>query len=254
MKARAPRGAGRKRRIAGFTLVEALASIALMSTIVVALSAVTGQWMPNWHRGFGRVQRSETLDVGLQRLVSDLEAAEFVTANNASKTPIFFGDAKSVTIVRSANAPGTAPHLEFVRLAETVDERGFALVRSHAPFKPLDPNRPIEGQIYFTDPVVLVRAPFRVSFAFAGEDRLWRDSWRNEVFLPSASRIEARDAATDQLLAVSTAALMHVDLPAECVSQQSGQCADRMGGPAASQPQQPQQPQQSQATSGQMTP
>jgi general secretion pathway protein J len=108
--------------------------------------------MPNWHRGFGRVQRLETLDVGLQRVVSDLEAAEFVTANNASKAPIFLGEAKSVTIVRRANAPGTTPHLEFVRLAETVDERGFALVRSHAPFKPLDPNRPIDAQIYFTDP------------------------------------------------------------------------------------------------------
>jgi general secretion pathway protein J len=230
----------RGRRIAGFTLVEALASIALMSTIVVALSAVTGQWMPNWHRGFGRVQRIETLDVGLQRVVSDLEAAEYVTPNNASKAPIFLGEAKSVTIVRSANAPGTSPHLEFVRLAETVDERGFALVRSHAPFKPLDPNRPIDAQIYFADPVVLIRAPFRVTFAFAGEDRLWRDWWRNEAFLPSASRIELRDAATDRLLAVSTATLLHVDLPAQCVSQQSQQCADRMGGQAGAQP--PQQP------------
>jgi general secretion pathway protein J len=246
MKAGGRRKTSRNRRIAGFTLVEALASIALMSTIVVALSAVTGQWMPNWHRGFGRVQRLETLDVGLQRLVSDLEAAEFVTANNASKAPIFLGEAKSVTIVRSANAPGTTPHLEFVRLAETVDERGFALVRSHAPFKPLDPNRPIDAQIYFADPVVLVRAPFRVSFAFAGEDRLWRDSWRNEVFLPSASRIEVRDAATDRVLAVSTAALLHVDLPAECVSQQSQQCTDRMGRQAAPQPPQPPTP-----TSGQ---
>jgi general secretion pathway protein J len=249
MKARGQRDIRRTRRIAGFTLIEALASIALMSTIVVALSAVTGQWMPNWHRGFGRVQRLETLDVGLQRVVSDLEAAEFVTANNASKAPIFLGEAKSVTIVRRANAPGTTPHLEFVRLAETVDERGFALVRSHAPFKPLDPNRPIDGQIYFTDPVVLVRAPFRISFAFAGEDRLWRDSWRNEVFLPSASRIEVRDAATDQVLAVSTATLMHLDLPAECVSQQSQQCADRMGGQAAPQPPQPPKP-----TSGQTSP
>jgi general secretion pathway protein J len=250
MKARGGRNIRRNRRIAGFTLVEALASIALMSTIVVALSAVTGQWMPNWHRGFGRVQGLETLDVGLQRLVSDLEAAEFVTANNAFKTPVFLGNAKSVTFVRSANAPGTAPHLEFVRLAETVDERGFALVRSHARFKPLDPNRPIDGQIYFTDPVVLVRAPFRVSFAFAGEDRLWRDSWRNEAFLPSASRIEVRDAATDQVLAVSTAALMHVDLPAECVSQQSEECTDRMGGQAAA----PAAPQPQQPTSGQTSP
>ena len=165
------------RRSAGFTLFEALVSVALMSAIVAALGAVAGQWLPNWHRGFGRVQRVETLDVGLQRLSADLEAADFVSPNGASRGPIFLGDEKTVTFVRVANAPGAAPSLEFVRLAETVDERGFALVRSHAPFKPLDPNRPFDQQLYFADPVVLIRAPFRVSFAFAGADRLWRGSW-----------------------------------------------------------------------------
>ena len=130
-----------------------------MSLIVAALSAVTGQWVPNWNRGFVRVQRLESVDVGLQRLVSDLEAAEFVTPNVVSKSAIFVGDAKSVILIRVANAPGVVSHLEFVRLAETVDERGFALVRSHAPFKPLDPNLPLDAQVYFADPVVLVRAP-----------------------------------------------------------------------------------------------
>jgi general secretion pathway protein J len=236
MKPGRPRDTPRNRRIAGFTLVEALVSIALMSAIVASVSAVTGQWLPNWHRGFGRVQRLESLDVGLQRLVSDLEASEFVTPNNASKTPTFLGDPKSVTLVRIGNSPGTAPHLEFVRLAETVDERGFALVRSHVPFKPLDPNQPIESQLYFADPVVLIRAPYRVSFAFAGPDRLWRDSWRDEVLLPTAARVEIRDTATDEVLAVSTAALLHVDLPMECVTQQSAQqCVDGMRADAARQ-------------------
>jgi len=227
MNARAQCQSSRNQRVAGFSLVEALVSVALMSLIVAALSAVTGQWMPNWNRGFVRVQRLESVDVGLQRLVSDLEAAEFVTTNLASNTAIFVGDAKSVILVRVANAPGAAPRLEFVRLAETVDERGFALVRSHAPFRPLDPNRRLDAQLYFADPVVLVRAPFRVSFAFAGTDRRWRDSWQDEILLPSAARIQVRDATTDQVLAVSTAALLHVDLPAECVTKHSSQeCID----------------------------
>jgi general secretion pathway protein J len=238
MKAPRERKPRRNRGVAGFTLVEAIVSVALMSLIVASLSAVTGQWVPNWHRGFGRVQRVETLDVGLQRLVSDLEAAESITPNNASR-PLFIGDAKSVTFVRVAIAPGTGSHLEFVRLAETVDERGFALVRSHAPFKPLDPNRPMDAQLYFADPVVLVRAPYRISFAFAGDDRLWRDMWDVPV-LPSAARVEVRDAATDQVLALSTATLLHVNLSAKCVSQQSGpQCPNGGGGQAAPQPPKP---------------
>jgi general secretion pathway protein J len=237
MKARAQCQTSRKQPVAGFSLVEALVSVALMSLIVAALSAVTGQWVPNWSRGFVRVQRLESVDVGLRRLVSDLEAAEFVTPNVVSKSPIFVGDAKSVTLVRVANAPGGVSHLEFVRLAETVDERGFALVRSHAPFKPLDPNLPLDAQVYFADPVVLVRAPYRVSFAFAGADRLWRDSWQNEVLLPSAARIQVRNAASDEVLAVSTAALLHVDLPAQCVTQHSSQeCIAGMQGNRQGQP------------------
>ena len=248
MKAQALRQTSRNRRVAGFSLVEALVSVALTSLIVAGLSAITGQWLPNWNRGFVRVQRMESLDVGLQRLVSDLEAAEFVSPNVTSKTATFVGDAKSVTLVRVANGPGAASHLEFVRLAETVDERGFALVRSHAPFKPLDPNLPLDAQLYFADPVVLVRAPYRVSFAFAGADRIWRDSWRNEILLPSAVRIQMRHAATDELLAASTAALLHADLPAECVAQHSsheciegmraqlGRQSDRQGQPAGNPP------------------
>jgi general secretion pathway protein J len=248
MNARVQRRSSRNRRVAGFSLVEALVSVALMGLIVAGLSAVTGQWAPNWNHGFVRVQNLESVDVGLQRLVSDLEAAEFVTPDVASKTAIFVGDAKSVILVRVANAPGAAPHLEFVQLAETVDERGFALVRSHAPFRPLDPNLPFDAQMYFADPVVLVRAPYRVSFAFAGADRFWRDSWRNEVLLPSAARIQVRNAATDEVLAVSTAALLHADLPAECVTQHSlkecidgmraqpGQQRNRQGQPAGNPP------------------
>jgi general secretion pathway protein J len=240
MKPRNWREIRRDRRAAGFTLFEALVSVALMSAIVVSLSAVAGQWLPNWHRGFGRVQRLETLDVGLQRLAADLAAAEFVTPNSVSKGPIFLGDEKTVTFVRISNAPGAARHLEFVRLAETVDERGFALVRSHAPFKPLDPDRPIDAQLYFADPVVLIRAPFRVSFAFAGADRLWRGSWNDSVLLPSAARIQVRDAPTDKVLAVSTATLLHVDVPAECVTQKSvQQCIEGIQGQASAQPPKP---------------
>jgi general secretion pathway protein J len=231
MTTRGRRGIPGNRRAAGFTLFEALVSVALMSAIVLSLGAVAGQWLPNWHRGFGRVQRLETLDVGLQRLAADLESAEYVTPNSVTKGPIFLGDEKGVTFVRVANTPGTSPHLEFVRLAETVDQRGFALVRSRAPFKPLDPGRPIDAQLYFADPVVLIRAPFRVSFAFAGADRIWRGSWRDPVLLPAAARIEVRDAATDAVLALSTATLLHVDLPAQCVTQKSAQqCLDGMRG------------------------
>jgi general secretion pathway protein J len=220
---------------AGFTLFEALVSVALMSLMVASLSAVTGQWLPSWHRGFGNVQRLESFDLGLRRVVADLASAEFVTANGASKTPLFVGDALSVTLVRRAFGPNTSPHLELVNFAETADERGFALVRTRAPFAPLAANVPVATQLHLSDPVALIRAPFRVSFSFAGPDRLWRDSWIEQPRLPSAVRVLVRDAATGKVLWLSTATLLHVDLAAECVAGAGGdQCPAELGAPANS--------------------
>ena len=226
-----------RRGVAGFTLFEALVSVALMGLTVASLSAVTGQWLPNWRHGFGRVQSLELLDVGLQRLVDDLEAAEFVTANGPSKSPLFIGDTASVTLVRAAIGPDARPHLEVVHLEETSDDRGVVLVRSRAPFTPLAPNLSMASQLRFADPVALVHAPFRVSFAFAGADRVWQDVWRDLTMLPTAVRIRVRDAGSGQILAVSTAALLHVDVPAECIGQKSvQQCLAGVDTPDSKQP------------------
>ena len=65
-------------------------------------------------------------------------------------------------------------------------------------------------------PVVLVRAPYRVSLSYAGEDRVWRGTWGGVPTLPTAVRVLLRDAATSQTLAVSTAATVHVNLSADC--------------------------------------
>jgi hypothetical protein len=64
--------------------------------------------------------------------------------------------------------------LEIVRIAEIEDGRGFAIVLARRPFAPSPAGIAPAG---FEDPVVLVRAPFRVSFAYAGADRTWRDAW-----------------------------------------------------------------------------
>jgi general secretion pathway protein J len=204
MRRRKARGAS-----AGFTLMEAMLALALMATIVLGLSTITGQWLPNWRRGFVNLQRSQLLSLGLERVAADIASAEFVTPNGAAKELLFDGRELSVTLVRSALGPDQHPHLEVVRLAETVDHGSFALVRTRAPF-----TRPLSGgatpRFDFVDPVVLVRAPFRVSFAYAGPDRTWVNSWGPDTQLPSAVRISVRDSLSDRVLAFSTAVALKV--------------------------------------------
>ncbi|WOJ90165.1 prepilin-type N-terminal cleavage/methylation domain-containing protein [Methylocapsa polymorpha] len=203
----------------GFTLFEALVAVALMGLILTILGTVTAQWLPSWKAGFGRVQRTELLGLGLDRIVADLAAAEFISPSGKGKRPLFDGSPSSAIFVRSAIGPNKSGGLEIVRLADSADDHG--LVRARAPFTLIADGAAGAGEFEFSDAITLMRDPFRVSFAFAGRDRAWRDTWSNALQLPDAVRVTVRDGATDQILAVSTAALLHVNAPAECASVNS---------------------------------
>ena len=210
-----------RRGEAGFTLIEIVVAMTLMVGVLAALASVTAQWLPNWNRGFAHVQRAELLARGLERLVADLSAAELVSANGKTRQPLFDGGELSVRFVRPAIGPNTRPGLEFVSIAMTAGKEGAALVRMRAPFTLLPRNAGIADVTNFSDPVVLMRQSYRVVFAYAGADHIWRNTWRNADELPAAVRVTVLDAATETRLAVSTAAIVHVSAPAECVSAKS---------------------------------
>ena len=198
---------------AGFTLVEVLLATLLMTVILAALATVTAQWLPNWNRGMARVQRAERLAMGLDRIVADLSVAETIPVNGDAKTPLFEGSELAVTFLRTAVGPNARPGLEIIRLIEKADSQGLAMVRERAPFAPM----PSDAQIRFADQVVLIRAPLRVSFSYAGPDQVWQPDWRGKTQLPDMVRVTVRDSATGQVLAVSRAVTVHVNAPAECV-------------------------------------
>jgi general secretion pathway protein J len=222
----------RRRRtgVAGFTLFEALVATTLMGMILVALGAITAQWLPSWNRGFVRVQRSELFNVALNRLAADVSAAEFVTPNRGTRVPIFEGGPSAVTLVRSSIGPNTEPGLEVVRIAESSDRQGIALLRTRTPFVPFGLGDVSASQLTFTDPVVLLRAPFRVAFSYTSGDGVWRDTWQNMTELPAAVRFLIRDQTTGRTLAISSAAMIHVELPADCVDAASRSCSQSPGG------------------------
>jgi general secretion pathway protein J len=201
-----------RRPDAGFTLFEALIAIALMGLILGALAAVTAQWMPNWTRGLVQVQRNEQVAIALDRLVADLSAAEFVSPNRSTNAPLFQGAELAVTFVRKALGPNNQSGLEIVQIAETADSRGRALVRTRAPFVMLPTGDPLLDPIPFADPVVLLREPFRVAFAYADPSGAWTRNWRTSSALPTAVRFDVREA--ERGLVLSTATRVHAELAA----------------------------------------
>jgi general secretion pathway protein J len=229
----------------GFTLFETLIAVALMGLILGILATVSAQWIPNWRAGFGRLQTADLAALALDRLTADLAAAEYVSPIG-QQHPLFIGSGSEVTFVRSPIGPkptsGPAQTgLEIIRFADSTQEDG--LVRSRVPFSPATAAAASSPDFEFSDVSMLLRAPLKVSFGYAGPSREWADSWTDALTLPSAVRITLRNAKSDEILAVSTATLVHVNAPASCASSTAdAQCLENNGqsaqkpNPAADQP------------------
>jgi general secretion pathway protein J len=204
---------------AGFTLIEALVALALTGLVLSALATLTAQFLPSWNRGIDRIQRSELISMSMQRIAADLAAAEFIPPggddkNDKKRKPLFEGTPLSVTFVRTAIGPNAGIGLDVVRIGETTDSGRLVTVRTRAGFTPLPQGASPSEQLRLTDPVVLLRAPLRLSFAYAGPDKVFHENWHDADTLPVAIRLTVRDAASEHVLAVSTVTPVHVDAPA----------------------------------------
>jgi general secretion pathway protein J len=207
-------GTALKSGSAGFTMIEALVATLLMSFVCAAVVTVIGQWLPAWNRGLTILQRAEITADGLDRLTEDLAAAEFVSVGGINDKPIFDGSELSVVFVRTRLAPNGGPGIEVVRIAESRDDSGPILVRSTAPL-PAGTQGESET-LEFANPVIVIRAPYRVSFSYAGPDRVWRPAWHGQSQLPRTVRIQVRDSATSELLAVSTSTPVRAEMAPRC--------------------------------------
>jgi general secretion pathway protein J len=201
----------RRTNEAGFTLIEALVALALTGLVLSALATITAQWLPNWNRGVDRVQRNEQVAIALDRISADLASALYVSANREQRQPLFDGSELEVTFVRTALGPNAAPGLDVVRIGETIDLHGFATVRSRSPLGPLPIGLSLSEQVRFGDPVVLMRSPFRLSFTYAGTDRVWKRSWRDAKKLPAMIMLTVRESGSERALPLSTVVAIHVN-------------------------------------------
>ena len=194
----------------GFTLLEALAGVAVTAAIVAALGAVAGQWLPNWRHGFLALQNADLIGLSLDRIVEDVSSAEYARLDSGAGAPLFRGEPGTVTFMRQAIGPGASPRLEIVRIGEIETARGFEVERARAPYAP-----GVLGT--FADATTLLRPPFRLEFAYAGPDGQWRPAWGQGPLLPRAVRLTVRAASA--AIVASTAFVLKVTAAPEIDAQ-----------------------------------
>jgi general secretion pathway protein J len=211
------------RAIEGFTLVETLVAMMLMGFVLAALATMMLQWMPNWRHGMAQLQRDEQLALALEAVADDLAAAEYVSPRTESEEPYFDGAKQSVTFIRTALGPNAGSGLDLVRIEETITPQGTMLIRKRANLTVVSADAmPMpKFQPAFVDPVVLMRPPYQITFAYAGADRIWHENWIHQLRLPVAIKMTLRDATKNKTSAVSTATLLHSAIPQRCIGAKS---------------------------------
>ena len=178
-----------------------------------------------------RVQGNEQVALGLERLGADLAAAEFISSGTDTR-PVFDGTDRSITFVRTALGPNAGPGLDLVRIAEIDTENGPQLLRTRSPFIPNAFGNAMRQQSSY-DPVVLLRMPYRLAFAYAGPSRTWQPTWRSQYQLPAAIKVTLVNTSRRDVPLLTTTIPVHAKLPVECaVAKSPTECLAARSQPA----------------------
>jgi prepilin-type N-terminal cleavage/methylation domain-containing protein len=209
----------------GFTLVEALAALAIASVIIIASAALVHNVALFFDRGTRGVSEAERLMLAVGRLAGDFGSARFVWRKTDDGSAIAFAAEQagserpaSVVFVGAGRAAlGGRADDELISLTVEEDGEVRRLVRRRATW----PGQRVRLEdVSLQDPVVLIEGRLDISFVFA---RLtpdgalaWYASWAGERTLPRYVRLILRDRATGADLLGEADFLVHANAPAAC--------------------------------------
>ncbi|WP_117190475.1 PulJ/GspJ family protein [Rhizobium terrae] len=213
---------------AGFTLIEALASLVLTTMLFGGLALYTGTWLPHWQGIIARGGQEDTVAVVLDRMVEDLEAAQPSYAKSQGTAVVdFTGHISEVTFVRQALGYEPRAGLDEVTYLVGRDGARAALIRARRDYgtgENGDRDEDEDGE-----ELPLLRGDLKLSFGYAGPDGDLSPEWASRNRMPSLVRIEISGSSPRPWRQWAYARL-RVDLPARCGAADAlAPCLQRYG-------------------------
>jgi len=207
----------------GFTLIEALAALAISSVIIVACAGLVHDVTLHFDRGSRTVDVAERFILVTDRLSADFGSARQVARRTEAGKAVAFtaepGDSQTPgKIVFVGAAPvGSAPAGdEVVMLTFERDDDVMRVVRRSAPWG--GPNSSF-ADVAPDNPVVLIEGKWDISFLLGrlapGGALTWHPNWIGESALPRFVRLLVRGASGRDVLGEADF-VIRADAPADC--------------------------------------
>jgi len=209
----------------GFTLIEALAALAIASVIIMASTALIHNVALFFDRGTRGLTEAERLMLAVERLAGDFRSARFGsrrTEEGAVAVAFAAGPSSGegpgrIVFVGAGRAASRSLDDDLISLTVEQDGEISRLVRRRATWP--GPRVRFED-VAPQDPVVLIEGKFDISFTFgrfAPDGSLaWQGNWDREGVLPQYVRLNLRDRSTGVNLLGEADFMIRANAPAAC--------------------------------------
>jgi general secretion pathway protein J len=178
-------------RRAGFTLIEALAAVAVTASLTASVLPYFVGLMSRWSSGEASVQRQDQWMQAILRLSKDLgEALPLTIGLGTPPRCTFQASSNSVVLVHEAVSDAAKLRLETVWLTIETSSTGDALLRSASDFDADHFNAKPQGAS-----TVLVAGNFHLSFSIVDSKGRRRSEWLTAEELPTRIDLAIRPLA-----------------------------------------------------------
>ncbi len=218
-------------REGGFTLIELMVSLTILSVILGLLAGGLRVISKNWQ---ANAKRIETLDMVsraadiLRRDASGLQ--RLIAVTRGSPRYLFTGTEDQLSFVTLEPPYPSAAGPYFVSYALAPNGPEVDLIRARAPYR--------QGMQSFpgatpANRVRLVEGPYRYHFAYADKSTgvgQWRNAWPYATRLPEMIRLQIVDARRNVPVAPPLVVAVRADAELSCLTQKSTVCSAKSGG------------------------